>query len=409
MYRSGIEADRLSDEELASLGDVAESAPTRMFRGLRFPARIEAAFERETGGARARFLFAAGMVALLVYNVFLITDQMMIADVFGTALFVRLALFTPIAIMILLIVRGQPSPFLRESLEAALTVLASVSVMYLYVISDSPKANYYQPGLALVLIYGNVVVRLRFFFAVVASLLTILAYVALVVIFGTLPHDVCTVYVTYLVATAVFTLIANYAIERDQRLEYLVSLRERCRHVALAAVNFRLNELSHRDPLTGISNRRALDEYLQKIARRARREAVAIVMIDIDHFKLFNDRYGHQLGDECLKNVAHAIRDSLNRSGDMVARIGGEEFVVVLPGADVSAAATKADAIRQCVADLGILHEMSPVFRRVTISAGVAVMRPSTTVDANTILRVADTALYRAKSSGRNRVEVELP
>ena len=406
MSRGDVQASQLSNQELAALGGDVEMVPERGLRGLTFPPRLEKAFERETGAARARYLVATGVVSLLIYDLFLITDRMMIADVFGTALIVRLVIFTPIALLIFLVVWRRPSPFVRETLETAVTVLASLSVVYLFVISNSANAIFYHPGLALVLMYGNVVVRLRFRFALVASVATIAAYVVTQGSFGRLPLDVGVLYVTYLCATAIFTLIANYTIERDQRFQYLVSLRERCRRVALTAVNTRLSELSRRDPLTGIANRRALDDYLERVPGRPRQDAIAVVMIDIDHFKLFNERYGHQGGDECLQRVAHAIRDSLHRSGDMVARIGGEEFVVVLPGADVRAAADIADNIRQRVVELGIPHELSPDLKYVTISAGVAALDLTKMADAKSILAEADAALYRAKSGGRNRVEM---
>jgi diguanylate cyclase (GGDEF)-like protein len=405
MSRPDVKSGQLSSDELAALGDDVERVPEHGLRGLTFPPRLEEAFERETGVARTRYLVATGLVALLIYDLFLITDRMMIADVFGTALIVRMVIFTPIALLIFLAVWRRPSPFLREALETTVTVLASFSVMYLFVISGSANAAYYHPGLALVLMYGNVVVRLRFRFALVASVATIAAYIVTQSVFGTLSLDVGVLYVTYLFATALFTLIANYTIERDQRFEYLVSLRERCRRVALTAVNTRLSELSRRDPLTGIANRRALDDYMERVPGRPRQDAIAVVMLDIDHFKLFNDRYGHQAGDECLQRVAHAIRDSLHRSGDMVARIGGEEFVVVLPGADVRAAADIADNIRQRVVELGIPHELAPDRKCVTVSAGVAALDLARMADAKSVLAEADAALYRAKSGGRNRVE----
>jgi diguanylate cyclase (GGDEF)-like protein len=405
MSRRDVEASPLSSQELAALGGDVDMVLERGSRGLRFPPRLEEAFERETGEARTRYLVASGLVALLIYDLFLITDRMMIPDVFGTALIVRLAILTPIALLTFLAVWRGPSPFLRESMEAAITVLASVSVMYLFVISNSANATYYHPGLSLVLMFGNVVVRLRFWFALVASVATIMAYIVTQGAFGTLSLDVGVTYVMYLCATAIFTLIANYTIERDQRFEYLVSLRERCQRVALTAVNTRLSELSRRDPLTGIANRRALDDYLERMPGRPRQDAIAVVMLDIDHFKLFNDHYGHQGGDECLQRVAHTIRDSLHRSGDMVARVGGEEFVVVLPGADVRAAADIADNIRQRVVELGIPHELSPDLKYVTVSAGVAALDPAKAADAKAILAEADAALYRAKAGGRNRVE----
>ena len=172
----------------------------------------------------------------------------------------------------------------------------------------------------------------------------------------------------------------------------------------LAAANAQLEFLSRHDGLTGLSNRRAFDETLATEVRRARREnhALALIMIDVDQFKAFNDLYGHPDGDECLRRVAGAIAASVRRPGDVVARYGGEEFVVVLPRTDEEGALTVAAKIRCAVQGLAIAHGggESGV---VTVSLGVASARPDGADGArDLLLREADRALYIAKRGGRN-------
>jgi diguanylate cyclase (GGDEF)-like protein len=167
-----------------------------------------------------------------------------------------------------------------------------------------------------------------------------------------------------------------------------------------------LNELAERDGLTGLYNRRIFDSFMHRIWRQSRREetAVQIVLIDIDHFKIYNDLYGHQSGDETLQKVARCISRYAKRPFDFCARYGGEEFVLVVYGAPGEFAQSVPEQIRRDVMDLGILHEGSRVANCVTVSVGVAVARPSSGRSLTGAIQAADEALYQAKRAGRNRV-----
>jgi diguanylate cyclase (GGDEF)-like protein/PAS domain S-box-containing protein len=166
-----------------------------------------------------------------------------------------------------------------------------------------------------------------------------------------------------------------------------------------------LRRLSYRDGLTGLYNRRHFDERLAGECRRLAREArpLSLIMVDIDHFKAFNDTYGHQAGDDCLKMVARALAGVLGRPADFLARYGGEEFVAVLPGTDRPGALHLAETMRQAVAELGIEHRSTPVGERVSVSLGVATAVPEPGNGPENIIAAADSALYQAKREGRNR------
>lgn len=196
--------------------------------------------------------------------------------------------------------------------------------------------------------------------------------------------------------TALDNALLNVSIERR--------VAQRVQH--LDKDNERLVRLSNTDPLTGLANRRGLDARLQDMLAAAsqRREPLAIAMIDIDHFKLYNDRYGHQAGDRCLVTVATALAEAA-RACDLVARYGGEEFVIVLPGADEETALRIIERVRAHVAALCQPHERSP-HGVVTLSAGIASMVPDGAGVASVLLHGADEALYQAKQAGRNRVTV---
>ena len=190
----------------------------------------------------------------------------------------------------------------------------------------------------------------------------------------------------------------------DQRLIRLQKSELERSNRRLAESNRMLERLSFLDGLTGVPNRRYFDEFLAREWRRSVREGlpITLLMADIDHFKKFNDRYGHQAGDECLTRVARVLQDCLQRPGDLAARYGGEEFALVLPQTDEAGAARVARRVRREVRALGIPHQdWTPGM--VTISLGAATLRPGGDQGMEELVRASDQALYLAKSRGRDR------
>lgn len=175
--------------------------------------------------------------------------------------------------------------------------------------------------------------------------------------------------------------------------------------LTLKAQSDLLRQMVFIDGLTGVANRRCFDERLDIEWRRAARSALplALLMVDVDHFKRFNDRYGHQLGDECLRRVACALKGGLLRPGDVVARYGGEEFACILPGTDFEGALAVGAGIEHAVRGLQIEHADSDVSSAVTVSIGVSMGLPDRDGDPIRLLALADAQLYRAKHSGRGR------
>jgi diguanylate cyclase (GGDEF)-like protein len=173
----------------------------------------------------------------------------------------------------------------------------------------------------------------------------------------------------------------------------------------LQEVNERLHRISIEDALTGAANRRRFDEVLEIEVRRGFRDAapVSLVMVDIDHFKIVNDSYGHQTGDDCLVKVVQSLRCAVLRSTDIIARYGGEEFAVILPNTGGEAAAAIAESMRGFVQELTIPHAESPC-QHLSISLGVATLVPGSPYRADDLVTLADCALYKAKREGRNRV-----
>jgi diguanylate cyclase (GGDEF)-like protein len=223
--------------------------------------------------------------------------------------------------------------------------------------------------------------------------LTIAAFADAALVFE-LPVTVLLRTCVFLVATAVMSAMAAWQIERQSRRSFLDG-----RLIA---------QLAEHDALTGAKNRRVFDEQLTRLWQQAvnDRRPLAILLIDVDHFKDYNDRYGHQAGDVALQQVAKAVQSQINRPLDLLSRYGGEEFAALLYDVDASQSRDMAERIRLAVSALSIEHRGSRAARVVTISIGVAAIQPSADRGSLGALQLADEALYTAKVRGRNGVHL---
>src|SRR5579863_9873953 len=249
------------------------------------------------------------------------------------------------------------------------------------------------PCLMLTIIFIYFMAGLIFYHAAAANALVMLAYLAA----GTalqLPGREFAYDALAMVAANVFGASVVYMHEKTSRMRFL----EACL----------LRELVARDGLTGIQNRRMFDHHIQRVWQQAVREQerVAVLLADIDCFKDYNDRYGHQAGDECLRAVAVCLSQCARRPLDFVARYGGEEFAVILYEASREYVAEVLTRIQRSIAELNIPHEASRVASRLTVSIGAAFVLPSSSRTYEGLIQLADEALYGAKEQGRNRVVV---
>ncbi|MER3494668.1 MAG: hypothetical protein C4323_21945 [Mastigocladus sp. ERB_26_2] len=200
--------------------------------------------------------------------------------------------------------------------------------------------------------------------------------------------------------------------ERTIALEQEIWERKRAEDAAKAAeialrkANLELERLATLDGLTQVANRRRFDEYLSQEWRRMAREQqyLSLILCDVDYFKSYNDHYGHQAGDACLKRVAAAMRNTLKRPADLVARYGGEEFAIILPSTAVQGAITVAQAIQKAIKILRLSHIQSQISDFITVSFGVSSIIPIPNLKVETLITTADQALYEAKKQGRDRI-----
>lgn len=374
------------------------TALDRGFRWMHFPTRLEQLFECETQHARSRHLVGIAIVWIAVGVIYAIVTRVGPASTHALSVnTVRMGVVTPILIAVTFAIWWGVRPFTRELLMMLANIIAPASMILVITFAQDSDAGVNRGALTIVFLFITVVVRLRFWFAVTACVAIAAVQIGVPSLVGLpVPGNVPLVLITI-----VATLIANYQLERESRLNYLQRLLTRIQGDKLEATVIQLHDLSQRDPLTGLANRRALDTQLEALCEKG--ERFAMIMVDVDIFKAFNDCYGHVVGDDCLRRVGAMLRASLRNTSDQIARVGGEEFVVLLPQTSVENARIMAERMRVAVSGLRIPHSASPE-EVVTISAGVTGSRaPGSAAE---MLSGADKALYRAKALGRNRVEV---
>lgn len=392
-----------SMEEIKSLSENVSSILAGGKRELEFENPIEEIYTYEEYYNNRQSLIIGGFIALVIYNLFLLVDQNILADVFMTALIIRLGVFSPLAILLTLSHLKRHSSWIRESLKVAIIMGAAGSFIYLAAISRSRDALFYFPAIILVVVFGNIFIHLKFFNAIITSAILFLAYAIFFPVDTHLPPEVYYTNAAFLLISIMMTLFANYYLERERRYSFLLSLQERLRRRILFEQNIQLNEQSTHDALTGLANRREVENYLKNLDQ-FRPESLSIIMLDIDYFKQFNDMYGHTAGDSCLQQTAMVIANSIHRKRDLAGRYGGEEFIVILPETSLPDAEMLARNIVSDIALAEIPHAGSKVSPYLTISAGVAYGEIASAGSSGDVLKSADQQLYRAKKSGRNRI-----
>jgi diguanylate cyclase (GGDEF)-like protein len=270
-------------------------------------------------------------------------------------------------------------------------IVVGFSVVAVQLIAALGDASPVFPGVELATIFIYFMAGLVFYHALAANVLVTFAYL----VAGTalqLPGREFGYEVLAIVAVNMFCASVAYMHEKTSRTRFL--------EAAL------LREMVARDGLTGIQNRRMFDQHIQRAWQQAVRDTqrVAVLLADIDCFKDYNDRYGHQAGDECLRAVAVSLSQCARRPLDFVARYGGEEFAVVLYEASREYVAEVLTRIQRSIAELNIPHEASRVASRLTVSIGAALILPGANRTHEGLIQLADEALYSAKEQGRNRV-----
>ena len=386
-----------------------ERLSARRVQWLSFPAPLEDRFETDTRAYRSARLWLEGLIAIGFFNLFLFANSVFLHTATWHGILLRSALITPVALLVNFAVRLNPKPFYREASVALATCWICFVHLYLERSRDAMGPAFEQVGVIVAVLFVNVVMRLRFPYALTASI-AMMAGDLVFLHHGRLGNPTGTFFGISLTMCAVaMTVMANYSLGREERLGYLLLLRGELQSAKLSVSNDELQRLSRRDALTGLANRHSFSSEYMKLWKQALtlRSPLSAVLVDIDNFKAVNDQCGHLYGDQVLKRIAALLQQALRGKADFVARFGGEEFIILLPGTNPEAAMLVAERVRKLVEVAGspALDEM-PELPSVwaTVSCGVATCWPTHTDLQDHLIEAADKALYMAKARGRNRV-----
>jgi diguanylate cyclase (GGDEF)-like protein len=363
----------------------------RGFPALRFNGLLEKDFREfyiSQNLPRARL---SGLIGLILVLAVTCIDLLLGSSGAGMLNTLRLGLLCPLIVVLGVAISVPGAQRWYTEVVAVGVTLIGLVVTYIAHIGALAGSSYVLAGLVVVVLYGGLFLGLLFNVAVTISGLLVAGHFVTGIIVG-LPYDALYYSTAILGGAAVIGGISAYNLEHALRTNFLETRV--------------LNELAERDGMTGLYNRRIFDDYMERLWRQSRREntGVAIIFVDIDFFKVYNDLYGHQAGDDCLKRIAKCIARGAKRPFDFAARYGGEEFVLVLYGPPDEYARGVPEQIRREVLELAIPHAGSQAGKHVTVSVGLAMAKPETSRSLAGAIQTADEALYQAKREGRNRV-----
>ena len=368
---------------------------------LRFSPSVAARHEAETGDTRIAELRRAIYFGLVFYNIYNFTSMVLSPDIFWLGVAARVGVVTPTSLVLAYLI-GRVGPVWRERLVVNGMIGAILTPIFLFWLSRAPLSSYMFAEIPLSLVFGNMVLPLRFRDAALFSAVSCAAAFVAVLTKSALDGALTPAFLIQFATATAFTLFANYQTERLRCAHYLATLAAVLRSEAAEGSARILSDISDTDALTGLPNRRHLDRWLDEAF--ARPGAIAVMMLDIDHFKLFNDALGHPAGDECLRAVAGVLSGLKARGDCFVARYGGEEFTIALSPVDALEAARVAASVVKGLEAVQIPHPArNDGLGVVTASVGVALRPDGSTASRSQALKWADEALYEAKRRGRNR------
>ena len=379
----------------ASLSEIEACLQNNTWRGT-FSDEIEAKYIYYMRSQKERSFDHLILPILLIYNLFLLADIFLLPGTWKISLALHLCVSLAMAI-VWFAYKKVESNLVRAFMEASIPLMMVAQIMTIYVSNTGEAAGHYQYFAVMVLIFANVNIRLQHSVALWVTLFIVALYVsAMWAGQAALPFKVAGTFT--MVGVAYATLKANRHFSWDSRYAFLRQVQDSLRYENAEAK-------AMNDSLTGLKNRRYLEEYGQQDLPYigAAERPLGAIMVDIDHFKDYNDEYGHQAGDECIRLVASALCASVRGEQDLAIRYGGEEFLVLLPGADMESTVKTAERIRRAVLMMQVPHCKNSASLNVTVSLG-ACSGPSSPSALPMLIAVADSALYMAKNEGRNRV-----
>jgi len=358
---------------------------------LRFPNELESEYRATRSENNRRWARMSLYVALSTTLGFAVIDHFVLAAPrMGNSDAVRFGLQLPM-VLVMLVITGKRlyAKWYQPAIQVAAPLFGLGSVI-LAAQASTEQLPLVAARLVLAVFFFYFMITLPFWAAIRTNVVLVAGF-SVAVFMGFIPPHIATYVLFVLLCANLIGALGCYALEHANRVAFLDRRR--------------LMEVAMHDGLTSLLNRAALEEQTRRLWQQAvrDRQPVSVILIDIDHFKAYNDRYGHQAGDQCLRDVAKAVRGAARRRPlDLVARYGGEEFIAVLFGADRSHAESVARAVLDAIRELRVPHTASPTRPHVTASVGTATVDPFSECSHDLAIQLADRALYTAKETGRD-------
>ncbi len=378
-------------------------------RWLHFTGALESRYHEHAFWSRLaqnRWYSALGLVVLLSFG---IADWLVVPQVLDRVLPARLVMS---GLMVVALVLGFIPRLARHFplIMGGMTLVIHAGLLYIGELAAGIGMFHYQAGTLLPVVFLCMVLRVRFAQVWPVVLMLWLLQVTGVGWLMSLPPQQITDLIFLHTFLSFIALVSSYRMEYEHRLTFAQQWLLESDKRALETARQELETLSTTDGLTQVANRRLFNQRLELEWARCQRDGapLSVVMVDVDHFKRYNDAYGHQQGDRCLIDVAQVLRQTARRPADLVARYGGEEFALILPDTGDLASLRLAESMVTGMRRLERPHRDAPPWYRVTVSVGVATVVPLPELKPELLLRAADDALYAAKHEGRNQVRSKL-
>lgn len=409
------ESGGYSPTELASLRETYHHG----FAKLKFPDPWETTFREEYARNSIQQARIAAVLGIVLYMLFGFRDMFLASEVVATVWIIRYGVVMPILVLVLVLSYIKPvQPHILKLTMAAI-IAVGFGVFAVSAVMSRPLNYMIDTGLIPIIVYACTVSRMRFLQATVTVLTLFVMHQAFAInsganapfFMGSEPYQVHQAFSFLIFVVILISLFACYMLEYRVRENFVQQKLLESDRNNLQGLTKTLQQLSSTDSLTGMFNRRHFNQCLEAEWGRCQRDKrpLGLILLDIDFFKPFNDNYGHQAGDEVLKQVGRALKTVTKRGGEVAARYGGEEFILLFPGIDLEEMEKVADKVNAVIRELGIKHEYSRAENVVTCSLGAVSLIPSPDYTAEQVIEEADKCLYQAKESGRNRyVSVQL-
>ncbi|WP_456402455.1 diguanylate cyclase [Persephonella sp.] len=402
--------DTFFSDKNACLKEITPEDIEKEFKNLaflRFSEKLEDIFKSYFVKVKINQIRFAMAFGIFLYSVFAVLDYLIFPEVMYDLWIIR-TFMVLIGFFFLLYTYFSPNKGIIELLMSVLIFVGGIGVLLMIILIDLyvEKAHIYYAGLLLVVFFAYTFSSVRLVYATVPAFFVTVAYIFADVTYIKTDKMILINNAFFLLSANVMGIFAGYILEYFFRKNFLQSFLIFLEKKQTDFLNKKLYELSITDELTDVANRRFFQEFLEREINRAVREkySISLLIIDVDNFKEYNDTFGHTAGDLCLKKIATVLKRYKKRPYDLVARYGGDEFVIVLPKAPEEYTYRVAESIRSDIERLNIKNKGS--MRNITVSIGVAVLNGNVSSGklSKDLINTADKALYTAKRKGRNRV-----